>query len=476
MLLVSGLYGLFHGGEVARADKSSVIFSDFEDPSVWDISPEKGFALARSTEYVTQGNYSLKVSFPIDSWPSINTKRLIQKFSEYEHLSVDIYNPQQRSIGFGVRVDDIEGNKFTVLRRLVPKFNQVRVSYSELRRRIMPGKIRRVVLFLDHPSEEQTLFFDNLRFVSASGAKALSKKTAQADARPIDGSGHFLKTRYGELEIFPRNNPWNQDVSRLPVHPRSSEYIKSIGWHKPLHPDFGTVWKGAPSGIPFVVVSGEQKKVPVKFRYASESDPGPYPIPDSAPIEGGNQGKRDRHVIVVDYHNKKLYELWSAYKTPLGWDAGSGAIFDLTSNRLRPAGLTSADAAGLPILPGLVRYDEVVERGEIAHALRFTAVRTRRAYIHPARHFASRYSDENLPPMGLRLRLKSDYNISRFPPRVQVILRALKTYGMILADNGGDWFISGVPDPRWNDDELRWIKMVRGRDLEAVFTGHAVTR
>lgn len=287
--------------------------------------------------------------------------------------------------------------------------------------------------------------------------------------------GPVLKTKFGELEIFPADNPWNQDVSGLPVHPNSRDYVESIGPDKPLHPDFGTVWNGAPNGIPFVVVSGEQPKVPVTFEYADESDPGPYPIPPDAPIEGGPNSRGDRHILVVDYHNKRLYETFSTYPAGTGWKAGSGAIFDLTSNTLRPAGWTSADAAGLSVFAGLVRYDETVEEKEIRHALRFTVKRSQRAYIPPATHFASRSRDAKLPPMGLRMRLKKDYDISAFPATAQTILKALKKHGMLVADNGGDWFISGAPHPRWNDDELRTLKKVKGSDFEAVDTGKLVT-
>jgi hypothetical protein len=275
----------------------------------------------------------------------------------------------------------------------------------------------------------------------------------------------------GDLRIFPPDNPWNTDISKLPVHPRSAVYLQSIGLDANLHPDFGTVWEGAPSGIPYVVVGQDQPKVPVTFEYADESDPGPYPIPPNPPIEGGPDSEGDRHILIIDRDNHRLYELFSAYPTEKGWRAGSGAIFDLDSNALRPAGWTSADAAGLPIFPGLVRYDEVMEKGEIKHALRFTARRTQRGYISPARHFASSSSDPNLPPMGLRVRLKADYDVSGFPRPVQVILTALKKYGLLLADNGGNWFISGAPDPRWDDEALAAIKRVKGRDLEVVDTG-----
>jgi hypothetical protein len=273
------------------------------------------------------------------------------------------------------------------------------------------------------------------------------------------------------VQVFPPDNPWNTDISKLPVHPRSDVFINSIGREKNLHPDFGSFYQGRPSGIPYVVIRGDQPRVPLTYSYGGESDPGPYPVPDDAPVEGGPDARGDRHVLVIDRDNHRLYELYKAYKVPGGWKAGSGAIFDLSANRLRPKGWTSADAAGLPIFPGLVRYDEVVEKGELTHAVRFTCERTQRGFISPARHFASSSNDPNLPPMGLRLRLKADYDVSGFPEHVQVILRGLKKYGMLLADNGGDWFITGAPDPRWNDEELGAIKRVKGKDLEVVETG-----
>jgi len=294
-----------------------------------------------------------------------------------------------------------------------------------------------------------------------------------AAANEIDSA--FLSTEFGDIAIFPPDNAWNQDVSRLPVSRMSRQYIDSIGADKPLHPDFGTLWEGAPNGIPFAVVRGSQPRVSVEFEYADESDPGPYPIPPDVPIEGGPAATGDRHVLVIDFDNKKLYELFNAYPRGAGWKAGSGAIFDLSSNASRPAGWTSADAAGLPVFAGLVRYDEVVQRGEIRHALRFTARRTRRAYIPPATHFASRSNDPRLPPMGLRLRLRASFDESGFPQSVRVILAALKKYGMFLADNGSDWYISGAPNPKWNDDELRSLKRVKGRDFEVVDTGEPVS-
>ena len=276
------------------------------------------------------------------------------------------------------------------------------------------------------------------------------------------------------FQLFPADNPWNTDISGYPVHPLSSQFIASIGAGGHLHPDFGTVWDGAPNGIPYIVVAGDQARVPVNFYYPSESDPGPYPIPADAPIEGGPSSTGDRHVIILDATHRMLYELYDAHPAGDHWEAGSGAIFDLTSNALRPEGWTSADAAGLPMLPGLVRYDEVAS-GEITHALRFTVDETQEAYIHPATHYASSDTNTSLPPMGLRLRLRAGYDISGFPAEVQVILRALKKYGMIVADNGSSWYISGAPDPRWSDDELHMLSQVPGSAFEAVYTGPTIT-
>jgi hypothetical protein len=280
-------------------------------------------------------------------------------------------------------------------------------------------------------------------------------------------------------QLFPPDNPWNQDISAAEVDPNSDNLIASIGLNVGLHPDFGTVYNGAPNGIPYIVVAGNQPMVPITFTaYGDESDPGPYPVPANAPIEGGPSSSGDRHVLVIDRDNWKLYELGYAFPVNGGarWNANCGAIFDLNSNALRPAGWTSADAAGLPIFPGLVRYDEVYELGEIRHAVRFTAQRTRRAYVHPARHFASSDTSPNRPPMGMRVRLKAGFNISTFSPRMQVILRALKKYGMILADNGSNWFISGAPDPRWDDDELNTLKSIKGSNFEVVRMGTIVTQ
>ena len=276
--------------------------------------------------------------------------------------------------------------------------------------------------------------------------------------------------------VFPADNPWNQDISKLPSDPNSNTLIASIGLEKSLHPDFGTVYNGAPNGIPYILVPGTQPKVPVECQYADESDPGSYPIPLDAPIEGGPNSDGDRHVLVIDKDRWILYELFSAHPTATGWKAGSAAIFDLNSNKQRPAGWTSADAAGLPVFPGLARYDEVVEQQAITHALRFTIVHSRHAYVPPARHFASRSTDPNLPPMGMRVRLKASYDLSRFPPSAKVILTALKKYGMIVADNGSDWFVSGAPDPRWKDEELESLKRVKGKDFDVIKMGEMITK
>jgi hypothetical protein len=272
--------------------------------------------------------------------------------------------------------------------------------------------------------------------------------------------------------VFPKNNPWNQRVDRLPVHSNSDAIVRSIGVDETMHADFGSgLYEGGPIGIPFVTVGKGRQRVPVSFEYASESNRGPYPIPANVPIEGGRDSEGDRHVIVVDKSRCRLYELFAAYPQDGGarWIAGSGAVWNLRSNRLRPRGWTSADAAGLPILPGLARFDEV-KRGRIDHALRFTASETRNAFVYPARHFASEETDPNLPAMGQRVRLKRGFDISRFPRQTRIVMRALKRYGMILADNGSSWFVSGAPHPGWNNDDLHSLDRVPGSAFEVVDT------
>jgi hypothetical protein len=268
--------------------------------------------------------------------------------------------------------------------------------------------------------------------------------------------------------VFPKSSPWNQRVDQLPVAPNSDEIVRSIGAGGSVHADFGSgLWEGAPIGIPITVVGKRQPKKRVSFEYADESDRGPYPIPRTVKIEGGRSSSGDRHAIIVDRDSCRLYELFALYPRGKGWRAGSGAIWNLRSNKLRPAGWTSADAAGLAILPGLARYDEV-KRGVIDHALRFTVQRTRRAYVFPARHYASSSDDPSLPPMGLRLRLKASFDVSGFPRQARIVLVALKRYGMLVSDNGSSWYITGAPDPRWSNDQLHTLGRVKGSDFEVV--------
>ena len=256
------------------------------------------------------------------------------------------------------------------------------------------------------------------------------------------------------------------------MHPNSDAIVRSIGLGEHMHADFGSgLYQGAPIGIPFVTVGRRTRRVPVSFEYASESNRGRYPIPRGVPIEGGRGSDGDRHVIVVDRRRCRLHELFGAYPEQgrARLRAGSGAVWNLRRNRLRPRGWTSADAAGLPILPGLARYDEV-RRGRIDHALRFTASRTRRAFVYPARHYASDLDDPDLPAMGQRLRLRRGFDVNRFPPQSRVVLRALKRYGMILADNGSSWFVSGAPSRGWDNDDLHSLGRVPGSAFEVVDT------
>ena len=267
--------------------------------------------------------------------------------------------------------------------------------------------------------------------------------------------------------IFPPNNPLNEDISRAPADPNSASYIAAIGASLHLHADFGS---NPTYGMPYVVVGRHQPKVPIRFtEFGRESEPGPYPVPSNAPVEGfGEEG--DQHVLVLQQGTCRLYELYHARRAGRGWEAGSGAVFNLRSNALRPEGWTSADAAGLPIFPLLARYPEV-RAGQIDHALRVTVARSQRGYIHPATHFASGSSDPSLPPMGLRLRLKASFDLGPYHGQALIILRALKRYGLIVADNGSSWFLSGAPNPGWNEDDLDQLKSVPGSAFEAVDTG-----
>ena len=268
--------------------------------------------------------------------------------------------------------------------------------------------------------------------------------------------------------IFPATNAWNERVDTLPVAANSAQLIQSIGLGTGLHADFGSgLYDGQPIGIPYDVVSKRTTRFRPTFSYANESDKGPYPIPKSVHIEGGRASTGDRHALLIDKDACRLYELYALYPKGGGWTAGSGAIWNLRSNALRPAGWTSADAAGLPIFPGLARYDEVA-RGVIDHALRFTAARTRRQYVYPARHYASSSDDPSLPPMGLRVRLKASVDISSFPKQTRVVLQALKTYGMLLADNGSNWYVSGAPNPKWSNDDLHSLGRITGSMFDVV--------
>jgi hypothetical protein len=276
------------------------------------------------------------------------------------------------------------------------------------------------------------------------------------------------------MSIFPADNSWNQDISKAAVDPYSSQIIAKISASH-IKADFGSgLWNGAPIGIPFVVVCGSQPKIAVTFRansydgnYGSESDKGPYPIPSNAPIEGNGHG--DSHVIVVDKDSKILYELYNASLTNGKWGASSGAIFNLASDKLRTAGWTSADAAGLPILPGLVRYTEIA-KGVINHPIRFTlsSQNVKPAYISPARHKVNSTGGQYSLPFGAKIRLKAGFNIGGYPPHLQIILKAMKKYGLILADIGSNMYISGAPDSRWNNDELQKLNTVLASNFEVV--------
>jgi hypothetical protein len=292
----------------------------------------------------------------------------------------------------------------------------------------------------------------------------------------LTASASTASPKLAGCPVFPATSVWNQPVAKLPVAADSAQLIASIGVGDGVHADFGNgLYDGSRIGIPYVVVHGKATpKSRVSFDYADESDKGPYPIPANVPIEGqpahGDEG--DRHALIVDRDACKLYELFALRRENGHWAAGSGAIFDLRSNKLRPAGWTSADAAGLPILPGLARWDGDASTGAIRHALRFTVERTRKAYIYPARHEASDATDSSLPPMGLRVRLKASVDISHLPKQARIVAQALKTYGMILADNGSNWYVSGAPSPHWSNDQLHALGALHGSDFEVVDTSH----
>jgi hypothetical protein len=291
---------------------------------------------------------------------------------------------------------------------------------------------------------------------------------------PAGTSCTAVKGDAENIAIFPADNPWNKDISKADTAANNTAIIAALSAYS-IKADFGSgLWEGSPIGIPYVVVCGSQTKYPITFKgddyddnYGDESDKGPYPIPLNAPVEGN--GAEDSHVIAVDKDNKKVYELYNANVSGNGWQASSGAVFDLTSNALRTEGWTSADAAGLPIFPGLVRYEEVL-KGVIDHPIRFTLGKpnVKPAYVSPARHKVNSTGGQNSLPFGARIRLKQDYNITAFPAKVQVILKAMKQYGLILADIGSNLYISGAPDERWNNDELRQLGKLKGSDFEVV--------
>jgi hypothetical protein len=341
--------------------------------------------------------------------------------------------------------------------------------------------ITEVTSMTDHPDFVRSRVLASVTALLALGlaCSASLPPAATATRAPANPARPEAPPTVGGCQVFPSDNIWNLPVDTLPLDPRSSSYVGAIGANTGLHMDFGQgFWpenSTSPIGIPYMVVPGSQPKVNVSFQWDDESDPGPYPIPPNPLIEGGPDSTGDRHILLVDEDACRLYELFAAYQDPNTgtWSAGSGAIFDLGSNALRPDTWTSADAAGLPILPGLVRYEEVAA-GEITHAVRFTAEPTQGSYVWPARHEASS-AGLPYPPLGQRFRLKASYDISGFSPAAQVILRALKKYGMILADNGGDWYISGVPSKGWDNGVLHELDVVQGADFEAVWVkGHMV--
>jgi len=297
--------------------------------------------------------------------------------------------------------------------------------------------------------------------------KALGALIAALALACAGGSASALRVPLApRCPVFPVSNPWNQRVGRLPVAGNSGAIIGSIGAGTGLHADFGSgLWEGSAIGIPFDVVSRSTKRSRVTFEYSDESDHLGYPIPKGVHVEGGS----DHHALLLDRSACRLYELGGLERRRGRWHAWAGATWSLRSNRVRPAGWTSADAAGLPIFPGLARYDEA-RRGVIDHALRFTVARTRRAYVYPARHYASDLTSPSLPSMGLRVRLKASFDVRPFPRQARIVLLALKRYGMIVADNGSDWYISGAPNRGWSNDQLHTLGRVTGSNFEVVDT------
>ncbi len=297
-------------------------------------------------------------------------------------------------------------------------------------------------------------------------ATRIVQQTLSSQPSTISTSQDLAGTpEIGGCPLFPADNFWNKPVNGLPVSPLSNSWVDSIGRSVGFHMDFGSgTWEDGPIGIPYNLADASTPFYPFNFYYPDESDPGPYPIPDNVLREWGS----DHHILVVDTSTCSLYEIYDASLSAGQWSGGSGAIWNLRSNALRPAGWTSADAAGLPILPGLVRYDEIAA-GEIRHALRFTAENTN-GYIWPARHLTSDHSASGIPPLGARFRLKASFDLTPFPPELQVILHAMQQYGIVLADNGSNWYVGGSPDPRFDNEMLHQLDVLTGNDFEAVDT------
>lgn len=343
--------------------------------------------------------------------------------------------------------------------------SKLTVALTKVPQNRVPRTNQLELLKFKYKTNERVLWFLNefITFMNSFWASTTSSWSSSQSS----WSQQTNTSPQGNCTIFPSNNPRNTDISSYPVHSNSANYITSIGSSKFLHPDFGANRNGGPFGIPYVIVGNSTPKVPVKaIRYPEESDEGNFPVPLNAPKENGD----DAHVIAVDMDNCMLYELYAAEKSYDWRNAGSVAKFDMKSNTLRPDWRTSADAAWLPIYPGLVRYDEVAN-GQINHALRFTISKSQKAYIAPATHFASSSIDSNLPPMGLRLRLKASYDTSRLTGQSKIIAQALKKYGMIVADNGSDRYISWAPDTRRNDEDLNQLKGIPWSAFEVVDTG-----
>ncbi len=313
------------------------------------------------------------------------------------------------------------------------------------------------------PSAQETARSSASPSASSSASASPSASPKASPSQPATPAPKPPATASAACRLFPASNVWNRDISKLPVAANSKAMIEAIGLNSSLHPDFDAVG----DGIPYNVVTSAAPKVAVAFEYADESDAGPYPIPANPKIENGS----DRHMLLLDRGACRLYELYDVRKSGSRWSAGSGAIWNLRSNALRPAGWTSADAAGLPILPGLVLYSDVAS-GAIRHAIRFTAPRTC-GYMYPARHQTASPCS-NLPPMGLRVRLKASVDIAGYGPQARVVLTALKRYGMILADNGSPWYVTGEPSSKWDDDDLHHLGQLSGKDFEVVVTSGLV--